>query len=288
MTEMLTAALAFAAAGLPVFPVNTSKRPLTSHSFYDATTDPAKIKAFWTRYPNAMIAMPTGAVSGISVLDIDTELEHGVDGFQHVPGWQSLSPIIAQTPTGGRHIWFRANGPLGKSTVAGVDVKADGGYVVLAGSWRSDISAGYSFEKGDITDIALLPPFPVDLAERLCRRIDDHEHIPSSSPEADPKLIAAALAAIPNDDVGWEEWTRVGLATWAATSGGGFEAFDAWSAKSSNTIRDGQRTDGARSVGVLPRPSARAQSSSSLHRRSPIGAMRMIPRSKRTSPIMHG
>jgi hypothetical protein len=52
---------------------------------------------------------------------------------------------------------------------------------------------------------------------------------------AHPFKVAAALAVIPNDDVGWDEWNRIGMATWRATDGDerGFEAFDSWSAKSS-------------------------------------------------------
>lgn len=54
----------------------------------------------------------------------------------------------------------------------------------------------------------------------------------SSSPEACPLRIATALNAIPNNGpADWEEWNRVGMATWRATGGSeiGWQAFDAWS-----------------------------------------------------------
>ena len=46
--------------------------------------------------------------------------------------------------------------------------------------------------------------------------------------------VTAALNVIPNADLSWDEWNRIGMATWAATEGceEGFEAFDAWSRKS--------------------------------------------------------
>ena len=52
-------------------------------------------------------------------------------------------------------------------------------------------------------------------------------------PQANPDVIAAALAIIPNN-VGWVEWNNIGMATWRATDGSdaGFAAFDAWSQKS--------------------------------------------------------
>ena len=77
-TNMLTAALEYAAKGLPVFPCwNTPddedkhKSPMTPHGFKDATTDPVKIKRWWQKSPNALIGLPTGDISGIAVLDLD-------------------------------------------------------------------------------------------------------------------------------------------------------------------------------------------------------------------------
>jgi hypothetical protein len=60
--------------------------------------------------------------------------------------------------------------------------------------------------------------------------LDDAEHKPGDEPQADPAVIAAALAVIPND-VGWDDWNRVGMAVWRATGGAepGFAAFDMWS-----------------------------------------------------------
>jgi hypothetical protein len=60
----------------------------------------------------------------------------------------------------------------------------------------------------------------------------------SSEPEADPLDIAAALAVISNDDLPWDEWNKVGMATWRASGGSevGFAAFAAWSAKSKKDV----------------------------------------------------
>jgi hypothetical protein len=45
--------------------------------------------------------------------------------------------------------------------------------------------------------------------------------------------IKAALTALPNYDLDWESWNRMGMAAWAASSGEASEAFDKWSQKSS-------------------------------------------------------
>jgi RecA-family ATPase len=44
--------------------------------------------------------------------------------------------------------------------------------------------------------------------------------------------IEAALAALPNANLDWSEWNRIGMAAWNATGGCGFNAFDMWSRKS--------------------------------------------------------
>jgi Primase C terminal 2 (PriCT-2) len=59
---------------------------------------------------------------------------------------------------------------------------------------------------------------------------------PRSNPDAaaNPEDIASALAQIPNPDLPWEEWSRVGMAVWRASGGSeaGFDAWRKWSAKS--------------------------------------------------------
>jgi putative DNA primase/helicase len=45
--------------------------------------------------------------------------------------------------------------------------------------------------------------------------------------------LRAAMAVIPNSDLDWNAWNRIGMALWVASSGQGFDAFDGWSRKSS-------------------------------------------------------
>jgi hypothetical protein len=56
----------------------------------------------------------------------------------------------------------------------------------------------------------------------------------SGEPQAAIDLIVSALAAIPNEDLHWDDWTKMGLAVWRATGGSaeGLNAWADWSAKS--------------------------------------------------------
>jgi hypothetical protein len=138
---MLTAALAIAQRGLPVFPCGPDKRPLTTHGFKDAATDPEQIRAWWTATPSALIGLPTGEPSGLVVLDVDMDPATGKDGEA------SLAALLAEqkaelpatraskTPRGGRHIFFKHPGHKITSRTNWpapcLDVRGDGGYVIL-------------------------------------------------------------------------------------------------------------------------------------------------------------
>lgn len=129
-------ALIHAAHGEPVFPAKPwpDKGPLTNHGFYDASTDPAVIEAWWRRWPHALIAIATGA-AGIAVLDVDAKdpRRFGPDSLELL-GHAVPDTWIAHTPSGGWHHWFDAAGRDVPSTTGklgpGLDVRAQGGYII--------------------------------------------------------------------------------------------------------------------------------------------------------------
>jgi len=67
-------------------------------------------------------------------------------------------------------------------------------------------------------------------------------HQSGGEPLAPTSRVAAAVRVIPNNNLDWDDWNRVGMAIWAATNGSaeGFEVFDKWSQKSSKY--DGRTT----------------------------------------------
>jgi hypothetical protein len=154
---MLDAALHYAIAlRIPVFPCNPDdKRPLTLHGFKDASREEAQVRSWWTRFPDAMIGIPTGEISGVWVLDIDVDPIKGVNGF---PLWSELiarngevpATLTSITPRGGRHLFFLWQPQLTiKSTQGvpgdGIDVRSAGGYVILPPSTRTD-GSGYRWD----------------------------------------------------------------------------------------------------------------------------------------------
>jgi Bifunctional DNA primase/polymerase, N-terminal len=137
--DLLRAALYLADRGLPVFPCRPAdKAPLTPNGFKDASLDPSIIRQRWTCWPDALIGAPTGAASGIDVVDLDMKNGHnGIAAFETICAGRPLPPHpVVQTVSGGRHLLFRTTpgrtARCSASRIApGIDVRGAGGYVIV-------------------------------------------------------------------------------------------------------------------------------------------------------------
>lgn len=139
--DLLSAALEYAGKGLPVFPCDPdTKRPFPrTHGFKDATTDERVIRSWWAEHPGAMIGMPTGARSGVWVLDID-------DPELFEANCPVELPETRRCDTGkGYHLYFRFDpahpvrntqrnnkgGAWPIPKLPGAETRGDGGYVIV-------------------------------------------------------------------------------------------------------------------------------------------------------------
>lgn len=155
-------ALAYAAAGLAVFPVTVfsipsgkfKKDPLTAHGHLDRSCDPAQVAYWWTQWPEASIgACPADA--GCVVVDLDV----GWKDSQDTINWLAGLPVTrqARTPSRGEHCWFLSDCRFPNSKPCPfVDIRSDRGWVVLPPS------PGYSW----FVNIDPVP-FPEEFARRL-------------------------------------------------------------------------------------------------------------------------
>jgi len=130
--------------GWSVFPVKPDKTPYVKGGFKSATNDFNEAVKMFSNYSDALIGVATGAISGIEVLDIDVKKQEDgtpklgekvIEVLQNDYG--SLPKTLAQrTPSGGLHLFFkrRENKPMKTKIdlLPGLDVRADGAYVVVA------------------------------------------------------------------------------------------------------------------------------------------------------------
>lgn len=165
-TDCLHAALKCAERGWPVFPCGRDKKPLTDHGFKDATTDEGKVRSFWAQHPSAIIGVATGQ-SNLVVVDLDCKNgQPGLDEWHEIViklGKGVEDTTLVETPSGGMHVYYQANGHRVSSTAGkvapGIDTRAEGGYVIAAGS------PGYAYVEGHGPE--RIAPMPEALARRL-------------------------------------------------------------------------------------------------------------------------
>lgn len=169
--DLGAAAAWYAGQGVPVFPCKSrTKKPLTRHGFKDATTDLARIGTWWRRSPDANIGIPTGGASGLMAVDIDPR-NGGEDSLDELLAIHGAFPETAEQMTGGggRHIIFRESGiiPSTKVLAPGIDLKGEGGYIVVAPSIHP---SGNRYQWDGVEGVAaLLKPAaaPAWLLERI-------------------------------------------------------------------------------------------------------------------------
>jgi hypothetical protein len=128
LNNIANAALGYAEQGWPVFPCRSSgKVPLTPAGFKSASVEPDQIIRWWEAHPLANIGTPTGTMSGYDVLDVD--VGSAIDDLPPLP-----DTVQSITGSGGQHHFFKHRDGLRNSAgrlAHGVDIRGDGGYVIL-------------------------------------------------------------------------------------------------------------------------------------------------------------
>ncbi len=149
---MIRAALAYAGSPLALYVFPTAldgRQPLTPHGYKNATIDPDEIERMWRLHPNANIAVATGKLSGVFVLDVDVKGANGLRTLGELEAAHSPLPPtwVTATPSGGKHLWFKQPNRTLRNRVnfaPGLDIRTDGGSVAVPPSRRPD--GAYTWE----------------------------------------------------------------------------------------------------------------------------------------------
>jgi len=233
----------------PVFPcrradldlggrVLKAKSPLTKNGFKDATQDEQQIRRWWAEHPEALVGVPTGHRTGLVVVDFDTGAAGHATQEWLAENQQALTATrVHQTGGGGRHYLFRlppnvrirggVSVPLGKVVRPGLDIRAEGGYIIW---WPL-----HTAQRGELTEAAPLPAgllderrmdleLPPDLAKRLPPKPGTSQDFQRDLPR-----ITEALPFV--DPEVYDAWLMVGMALHHASGGAddGLELWDSWS-----------------------------------------------------------
>lgn len=251
-------ALRYAEQGFAVFPLHgihdhactcgdrecrsPGKHPLTGNGVKDASTAPDTINAWWARWPNANIGMAMGGARRLVAIDTDPR-NGGETTLEALAAEHGRFPDTAMAITGGggtHHIFVapegvRLPGKLG----AGVDVKGEGGYIVVEPSVHAS-GHSYAWEaSSDPLDGQTIAPLPGWIATRQA---------PAAAPAIaasgflDPQRIIelrSAMAFLDSDDR--DIWIEVGQALHSTQAPQAFGLWTEWSQLSQKYDPTGQR-----------------------------------------------
>ena len=177
-TTNLDIALEYLGRGWSVIPITpgTKKASMPWKGFQTTPMTEAMAESIWGTDPTLGVAVITGAVSGLLVVDVDT-VEAGVWLGKH-----KLDSLVRVSTPNGTHHYFKHPGvdvPNSASSVAeGIDIRGDGGYVLAPGS------QGYDWELLPGADVDDLQGFPEADLHRLTGK--------PSAPAATPTTPAAS------------------------------------------------------------------------------------------------
>lgn len=168
-------AMELATLGFHVFPLHPeTKIPAIKRFPTEATTDPAKIRAWWGQNPNYNIGISTSSFNGgkeaLLAVDVDNKDQKGGDetlAALELVGMEFPETFEQSTPTGGRHLIYRVPNAVRQGINVlgpGLDIRSRGGYLVGAGSV---LAAGkYSYTPRPIE------PAPPHVVESCGRAVD--------------------------------------------------------------------------------------------------------------------
>lgn len=166
MPSHLHLAERIASKGQKVHPCDaTTKAPRCAGGHNSASTDPSQLR-HWFGSTDHMVGIPT---SGFVVVDLDVGPNgtfESYDWWVEIAGrrgWLPGDTPMASTPSGGRHIWYRApeGHPIRCSVsklAPGIDVRARGGYAIAPGSINAD-GLTYQWLPGSTKRFAPCPPW---------------------------------------------------------------------------------------------------------------------------------
>src|SRR5262245_48080073 len=182
----------------PAQPPNKPRPPKGQYHQHIPSSDPAAVAAMWTGPNGESLGFDLGInTEGLLVLDIDDrDGRTGSASFDELVRMHGLDPhtVVASTPSGGRHYFYRLPADIDPTTVkfgsdklgSGIDHRSYNSLVVGAGTVRPG--------KGEYTWVRSPAEYEIKEARRslvdLCRREapkKDHDVVPGleiNSPDA--------------------------------------------------------------------------------------------------------
>ena len=151
--------------GWSIIPIRAGdKRPLVRwEEFQHRHPSEAEARGWFCQWPEAGIGVVTGAISGLVVVDVDAG-HGGNESLEQLEREHGPMPTTVECGTGGggRHLYFAHPGGLVRNKIGlapGVDIRADGGYVVAPPSLHAS-GLRYVWVEGRTPESIGIAPLP--------------------------------------------------------------------------------------------------------------------------------
>lgn len=153
---MLKAALWYRdSMNFSIIPIKQNKKPYIKWEKYQKEKPTREqVKAWWEKWPNANIGICTGGVSGIDVVDCDSDA--GKSALNDFLSDSFITPV-SKTPKGWHYYFSYTEGlSNGVRVLTDCDIRTTGGYIIAPPSKNSD-GVSYSWvEDLKISEVPLL------------------------------------------------------------------------------------------------------------------------------------
>ncbi|MDB3891995.1 bifunctional DNA primase/polymerase [Alphaproteobacteria bacterium] len=174
--------------GWAVFPVNPKTKTPYFRGWQEiASSNPEKIEDIFSGLQYAAIGVCTGETSGLVCIDIDERADYsGLFNYQKA-GFELPNCPIAQTPSGGLHLYFKQPSSKVKNSASliarGVDVRGESGYIISPPS--NTVFGTYSWKCSPETVLN----GPIEMPSKLL------EAIQSPTKKQNPAKVRSRLAS---------------------------------------------------------------------------------------------
>jgi hypothetical protein len=234
------AALCYAAAGIPVLPLDPDSKKLAGGgiNYLSASSKKHTVEKWFGpegKFRGCNIGIGCGTKNGVMALDIDAKPVGGTTGIKEIAKITEkegpLPPGPRQrTPSGGYHYlyeWQDSAASSSNKVANGIDTRGGTvdrctGHIVVYPSTFN--GKQYVWEEG-----GEIPPMPEWLSESLGQTWREKPKEDRPKQDVPVHQINRMLTIIDPDSLSYEDWVKVGMALKSAVGEDGLELWDEWS-----------------------------------------------------------
>lgn len=216
----------------------------------DRPTTPNEVEV-WAKWPEAAIGFAGGRVVGIDIDVLDGDLAHRLERLARERLGDTPLLRIGRAPK--RLLVYRAETPFAGPKRSPLEILARGRQFVAFAS-HPDTGRPYEWPEESPLSVALdaLPAvtgeavtawldaaqelLPDDLKPAVLPMNGVGRHVTAHALAGTRDAVRAALAFIPNADLDYDSWVRIGMALKGALGEDGADLFAAWSAQSGKNV----------------------------------------------------